>query len=203
MEIHSKASRVISVAKEFYRDSGFDVIVMRKPVPGHVYNMFLSTSLRLAHSLVADGICTPEDVNTAMRHFGRDLYARNGYLALMTTVGGREGHRGGRKLITKIRDAALPIITFTRLQESGWPERLAKSTATFLVNKFGDVVLPPPPEAFFDASARFEDEITNGGKLEVETALLDRIDRPAFNTVPYEVDKDPFRLEIPSATTTK
>ena len=77
MEIYGVSPEWAAYCSKWYAQAGFDVIVMKQTIPGHIFNSFLRINMQHGLKLVSDGVCSPQDVNTAMRHFGRDLYGRH------------------------------------------------------------------------------------------------------------------------------
>ena len=98
MEIYGSAPEWVQHSKEWYIKAGFEVIVLKKTIPGHVLNSFMKVNFAHGNKLVRDGVCSPADVNTAMRHLGRDFYGRNMYIVGVSMIGGERGFEGGREL---------------------------------------------------------------------------------------------------------
>lgn len=196
MEIYGIAPSWAQHCATWYRlQAGFDVIVMNQTIPGHVFNSFLRVNLTHGLKLIRNGVCSPQDVNTAMRHLGRDMYARHANVALFTMTGGDRGMQGGLELSKRIRNDAIYLTLFSGMKQRGWPTMIASPLSKSL-GRFIATLLPPPPEEWLDHCRLYEKTITQDGKIPVQTAYFQATSE-VYSRVPFEPDNDPFKLPGP------
>ncbi|CAB9526268.1 L-carnitine dehydrogenase [Seminavis robusta] len=199
LEIYGTSQAHVNAAQAWYSQAGFEAVVMKKTIPGHLFNSFLTMNMRHGNKLVKDGVCTPQDVNVVLRHLGRFMYARHGYLSLLSTIGGDRGLKGGMDLSAKIKMSAISIVFYSLLKKvhfffkGSWVRRIAD----FMAKKLQDKVEPPPAQEWIEACGEFEAQVTKNGTLSVPTGLFQACE-PMFQRTPYEVGNDPFAIEGPS-----
>jgi len=191
MEIYATTQKSEQAAKQFYTSVGFDSITMNKTVPGHVWNSVLVKNIDLGHQMVRNGVCSAEDYNKCLRHFGRACYAHHMYLSLLTIIGGAKGVDGGVQLSQNIKESGVYLVLFSALREKRWVPRwlahmLAKSLGSVLLR-----LLPAPPPEYIKASRDYESRITHGHTLTPQVAVYQQ-NRNAYSNLPLEVDKDYF-----------
>ena len=194
MEIYGTSPAWVHYCKQWYTAAKFDVIVMQKTVPGHVLNSLMMNTLQHAHNLVRQCVCTPGDMNTAMRYFGRGLYASHLYLSLFTHIGGDRGREGGIELSRKIMSEAMFLVLFSGLKQRHVPDFVANPVSRVLGRCLQSLMPPPPPE-YMQASQSYEDIITDGGKIPLPTAQR-QSSVEAYKRIPLEVGNGPFALPI-------
>lgn len=166
---------------------------MKKTLPGHVLNSFIKVNFDHGKKLIRDGVCSPEDVNTVMRYLGRYFYASHMLLSLPVAIGGDRGVAGGRELITRIENDAIFLTIFSYMKSKGCPDLLARPISKF----FGRMIaqtMPESPEELINAVKDYEDTITNGGQIPVQTAMFNA-HKEMYDLIPMEVDSDPFALK--------
>lgn len=202
MEIYGVVPEWVQHCKEWYANSGFDVVVMKKTIPGHVFNSFLRVNIDHGTSLVRKGVCSVEDVNKAMRHWGRDMYARHTFVSLLVGIGGDRGVEGGKELAQRIRKDAVFLIFYSALMEKNWPDVLARPLSRHLGAFVEKNLLPQAPEEYLRAAEMLEEALTNGGEIPVTTALFNK-GKNVYDIIPLEVDKDPFPPRLPGQETPK
>lgn len=190
MEIYGCNPQWASYCKEWYAAAGFDTIVMKKTIPGHVFNSFLLVNMEHGSKLVRNGVCSVEDVNTAMRHFGRDMYARHVFVTLLCGIGGDRGVEGGKVLAQRIRKDAIFLVLFSGMKERGFPDFLAKPIGKHLGQLILSLMPKTPPEQM-RACENFEKELTEGGKVPVSEAMFKKGSK-VYDIIPMEVGNDPF-----------
>ena len=159
-------------------------------------------NMRHGNKLVMEGVCTPEDVNVVLRHMGRFMYARHGYLSLLSTIGGDRGLKGGLELSAKIKTSAISIVFFSLLRKvllffkDSWVRRIAN----FLAQKLQHKIEPPPAKDWIEACGDFEAKVTKNGTVSVPAGLFQSAEA-MFQRTPYEVGNDPFEVNIKKANT--
>lgn len=198
LEIFGTHPEWVAHAQTLYHSAGFDVILMSKLIHGHVWNSFFKLNLKHASKLVRQGVCTPQDVNTVLRHLGRDFCMRNSYLSHLSTIGGDRGLRGGLALQEDMARTAVEILVYAILKKLWMPDWIAMTTSQILGRYLVAILEPSPLFAYLTACQEFQDQIVAAStindheRLDVSTALF-----CAFSTVyqqcPLEVHNDPFR----------
>lgn len=194
MEIYASSPEWAEHAKKLYSSQGFDVIIMKKTIPGHVFNSFLLVNMKHGMKLVQDGVCTPQEVNTTMRFIGRDMYARHFFVSLITTIGGDRGMKGGNELSSKIKKDAISIIVFSGLKALWIPNALARAVSKFASNTLWSILDRPPPDSCVEAMQSFESRVTEGGKVGVQEGLF-RACSEMHTRIPHEIGNDPFKMD--------
>lgn len=193
MEIYGTSSEWIERTKDWYEKAGFDVIVMKKTMPGHVFNSFLTMNNRHGAKLIRDGICSPEDVNKVARHLGRDMYARHSFLSILSTIGGDRGLQGGIELSAKIKSSAINIIFYSLMKKIWMPDFIANFVGRLMSRWLFDIVDPPPPQEWLEACQELENKVTQNGTLAVQEGLFQQ-SASMYKRMPYEVGNDPWEL---------
>ena len=128
-------------------------------------------NLRHGDKLVKNGVCSPEDVNTVLRHLGRDLHARHSFLSLLSTIGGDRGLQGGVDLSASIAESAISIVFFSLMKKLYMPDRVANAVGKTMSRLLSKVV-PAPSAEWLESSQAFEDMATLNGKLDVQSGLF-------------------------------
>ena len=191
MEIYGTIAAWTQHCQKWYAAAGFDVVVMKATIPGHVYNSFLRVNLEHGNSLVRQGVCSPEDVQKAMRHLGRSMYAAQFYLSLLMIIGGDRGVEGGKELGERIKDDAVYLVLFSALKNLGTPDMFAKPFSQHVGRFISNHLLPKPPEEWLRASEQFEKDITQNGLITPAVAMH-QASSEKFKLIPMEVGNDPF-----------
>ena len=191
MEIYGTISGWTLHCQKWYTAAGFDVVVMNTTIPGHVFNSFLRVNLQHGHSLVRQGVCSPEDVQKAMRHLGRSMYAAQFYLSLLMIIGGDRGVEGGKELGNRIKDDAIYLVLFSALKNRGTPDIFAKPFSQYVGRFISNHLLPKPPEEWLRASEQFEKDITQNGQITPAVAMH-QASSEKYKLIPMEVGNDPF-----------
>lgn len=197
MEIYGPNPEWTQYCKQWYQNVGFDVIVMHKTLPGHVLNSFLRVNLDHATSLIQDGVVSAQDCNTAMRHFGRDVYGRHALVALRTMIGGDRGFVGGTELATRITKDAVYLILFSGMKKHNIPDAIARPVGRTL-GRWIAKMLPASPDEWLQACQDYEATITNGGQIPVQTAYF-QATLEMYKRVPFEPENDPLKITKPSS----
>lgn len=193
MEVYGRYPEWAQYSKEWYaKVGGFDVILLNKTIPGHVFNSFVTVNMDHATKLVREGVCSVEDVNTAMRHMGRDMYGRNAMKAMYTMIGGDRGFKGGQELLDRIKNDAIFLVLFSSLKLKGFPDFVAQPIGKYL-GRFIASTLPDLPPEWVDACRDYEDLITKGGTIPPQTAYFEAT-KELYARIPHEPRNDPFSL---------
>ena len=192
MEIYGSVPEWANHCQEWYTAAGFDVIVMRATIPGHVFNSFLRVNMDHGQSLVRQGVCSPEDVQKAMRHLGRDMYAGQMFLSLLMAIGGDRGVEGGKELGKRIRNDAVYLVLFSALKKRGAPDFLAIPCSKYLGRFISNSLLPQAPEEWLEAAKQFEKDITKNGQIPPQVAMHQASSKK-YELIPLEVGNDPLR----------
>lgn len=200
MEIYGTSATHVQAAQAWYSRSGFEAICMKKTIPGHLFNSFLTMNMRHGSKLVKDGVCTPTDVNVVLRHMGRFFYARHGYLSLLSTIGGDQGLRGGLELSSKIKVSAISIVFFSLLKKILFflPKAWVRRCADFMARRLQNQIEPPPAKEWIETCREFEAAVTQDGAIPVSTGLHEA-SQSMFERLPYEVGNDPFAIKVRSS----
>jgi 3-hydroxybutyryl-CoA dehydrogenase len=69
-EIHrggQTSDAAFELTERLMHESGKKTVLVRKEVPGFIVNRIMAAITREAHSLLDQGVCTPEDLNTAIK----------------------------------------------------------------------------------------------------------------------------------------
>lgn len=199
MEIYGSAQEWVHYCKQWYAQVGFDVIVMNKTLPGHILNSFLRVNLDHATTLIGDGVVSAEDCNTAMRHVGRDIYGRHALVALRTMIGGDRGFDGGTELAERIVRDAVYLILFSGMKRFRVPDPIARPVGRNL-GRLISKLLPASPEEWLQACRNYEETITDGGNIPVQTAYFQATSE-MYKRVPFEPENDPLGIKRPSGWT--
>jgi 3-hydroxyacyl-CoA dehydrogenase, NAD binding domain len=193
MEIYGKNPAWTQRCKEWYDSVAFDVIVMKRTVPGHVFNSFLSLNMGHGNKLVRNGVCSPEDVNTTLRHLGRSLYGSHAFLGLLIAIGGDRGLQGGRELVKRIRKDAVFLILYSGMkQNTPLPEFMVRPLSRGL-GGFLERILPDFPQEYQQAAEEVERLLTKDKTIPVQVAMQ-RGSSTMHERIPLEVGNDPFSL---------
>ncbi|CAB9505239.1 expressed unknown protein [Seminavis robusta] len=193
MEIYGIAPDWVARCKEWYAKAAFGVIVMKKTIPGHVFNSFLRINLVHGDKLVRNGICSPEDVNQAMRSLGRSFYAGHGFLMTLILIGGDRGMKGGDELVERIKKDAIFLTLFSGMkQNTPLPDCITRSAAR-LLGRILEGILPDQALETKQVTEQIERAITEDGKIPIQQALLEK-SRQIYELTPMEVDNDPFAM---------
>ena len=192
MELFGVQKEWVQYAKEWYLNfAKMDVLVMRKTIPGHVLNSFLKLNIDHINHLIEKGVCCPEEANKVVRYLGRQYYGVGGLLSLLSSVGGSGGAEQGLVLSKHVKDSAIHLVLFSGLQEQGIPYLLADPAAKILssILKF---VIPDLAPDYIEACREFERQITDGGKVPVQTAMFHKSEK-MYDRMPMEVGNDPLK----------
>jgi carnitine 3-dehydrogenase len=193
VEIYGISPQWTAHCKEWYTKAGFDVIVMKKSIPGHVLYSFLQVNMDHGHKLERQGVCSPEDVNMALRHLARLLYGHHLYLSILTGVGGDRGFEGGLTLGTRIRSEAAFLVLFSSMKDKGYPDFVARPMAKYL-GRCITKLMPSTPEVYLAAARALDEKITKNGTIPPQVALFNHAEE-MFKLVPLEVGNDPLGIE--------
>jgi 3-hydroxyacyl-CoA dehydrogenase len=193
MEIYGISADWAAYCKKWYLQAGMDAIVMKKTIPGHVFNSLLRVNLDHASYLTRQDICTPQDINVAMRHFGRMIHGQHMYLALFTVIGGDRGFEGGKAFAARVQKDAIYLVLFSAMKKSGYPDIMARPISKYLgrlVAKF----IPAIPEDFLDVAKCFDEKLTRHGTMPTLDAVHEH-SVPMYQRMPMEVGNDPFQID--------
>lgn len=188
MELCGTSETHVQAAKEWYTKTGFDCIVMRKTIFGHVWNSFLTLNLRHGESLIRQGVCTAQDVNTVLRHLGREFYARHLFLTLLIAVGGSDGLRGGLALRQRVGDTAIAILFASALPSWLPGSRAMGKVISHLIK---GAVVPPPQAGWIDACSEYQEQMTEMGRIDVQSGMLEFC-KEMYTRLPLEIHADPL-----------
>lgn len=188
MELCGISDAHVQVAKDWFTKVGFDCITMHKTVFGHVWNSFLTLNLRHGESLIRQGVCDAQDVNTVLRHLGREFYARHLFLTLLTAIGGDRGLEGGLTLRQRVADSAIAILFHSSFR---WipGSRLVGKIVSKLIK---GVAVPPPHQDWINACRQYENQLTRMGQVDVQSGMLDFC-KEMYTRLPLEVHADPLQ----------
>ncbi|KAL7555390.1 hypothetical protein ACA910_017692 [Epithemia clementina (nom. ined.)] len=192
MEIYGTTPTVVSRARQFYQAVGFDVVVLQKTIPGHLFNSFLFLNMQHGRALVRDGVCTPQEVNTVMRHLGREMYSGHMFLSLLSGIGGDRGLEGGMVLSERVKQSVITISFYALAKKCFMPHFIAHAFGTFMAQTLAARVDVPPP-SFIQACQEFENKVTQNKTLGVQEGLF-RACSARYTRLPYEVGNDPFQI---------
>ena len=97
VEIYGCASKQVQELREWYESLEFCVVTMKRSIHGHLFNSMGITILTHARVLVHRGVCSPEDMNTVLKHLGR-CFVNNGLFDVPIMMGGSRGVNAGLEL---------------------------------------------------------------------------------------------------------
>mmetsp|Transcript_26037 Transcript_26037/g.61806 ORF Transcript_26037/g.61806 Transcript_26037/m.61806 type:complete len:377 (-) Transcript_26037:1676-2806(-) len=188
MELCGSSDRHVQAAKDWYTRTGcFDCIIMKKSIFGHVWNSFLTLNLQHGESLIKQGVCSAEDVNTVLRHLGREFYGRHLFLTLLIAIGGDQGLKGGLTLRERVADSAISILMASNFRWLPGARRLGQTISKVL----RPIVVKPVDPAWLEACQRYEKMMKNDGSVDIQTGMLDFC-REMYTRLPLEVNRDPL-----------
>uniref|UniRef100_A0A7S1V7K3 Uncharacterized protein n=1 Tax=Grammatophora oceanica TaxID=210454 RepID=A0A7S1V7K3_9STRA len=124
---------------------------------------------------------------------GREFYARNSFLSLLTDIGGDRGVDGGLDLSAKIKDNAVSIVFYSLMKKIWMPDFVARPFGKLMSMCLADSIEPPPPKDLIEACRDFESRVTKDGKLELQSGLFERSSK-IYRRLPYEVGNDSFKI---------
>lgn len=188
MELCGSNQEIVQQAKAWYTNAGFDCIVLKKTLPGHVWNSFLANTIGHGEHLVKSGFCSPEDVNTCLRHFGRELYGRNMFLSLKTYIGGDRGVDGGLELTDRIGRNAIAIVLASKLPIPG-----SRVLGRLLSGILKPLLVPGPNKELLDAYRAMETRIM-GNHENFQKACFET-SKVMYDRIPLEVGCDPLAFK--------
>jgi len=116
---------VVARARSFYESLGRDVIVARKEAVGHIANRLTSALYREAVNLVAEGIATVEDVDTAIASGPGLRWALMGPHLTYHLGGGEGGYRHYLKHLGPAQEARWRTLGHPRLTDALKEELIA------------------------------------------------------------------------------
>jgi 3-hydroxyacyl-CoA dehydrogenase, NAD binding domain len=193
LEIYGNNPAWTQRCKEWYTSVAFDVIVMKRTIPGHVFNSFLSSNMRHGHKLVRNGVCSPEDVNTALRHLGRAFYGSHLFLSVLVVVGGDRGLQGGRELEERIRKEAIFLILYSGMKQKTFlPDFMVRPLCRCLGGLVGGN-WPGRSQEYDQAAEEFERLLTKDGTIPAPVGVH-QASSTLHGRIPLEVGQDPFSM---------
>jgi len=192
MEIYGTDPEWTAVCQKWYHNASFDVIVMKATIPGHVLNSFFKVNMDHGQNLIRQGVCSPQDVNKALRHIGRDFYGRHMFLSGLIRVGGDRGMDGGMELVERIRKDAVFLTLFSKFKRV-MPDFVARFFGKTMGHCIVNLLMLTDPKEYMEAVKEAEAIYTQDGTIPLQVALHES-GKQMYEIIPLEVDNDPINV---------